>query len=94
MKYEYTFMYDLIDDYVFPENLDEWRECPYCNAKPKIWIFDNGRFASCKCHNSKYDSRTIQAESLNAYYSRTGSLKDFNNNELRDNWNKFCEENK
>lgn len=94
MQYLNNSHYNLIDDYIYPENLEEWKECPYCNAKPKIWIFDNGRYASCKCHNSKYDCRTIQAESLNVYYFRNGSWKDFNSNELRDNWNKFCEETK
>jgi hypothetical protein len=82
--------YDLISDYVSLEskgfNPDEWLTCQQCDAKPKVWIFDNGRSAACKCF-SKY-AHKITAISINAYYFRMSTLDGYPDNELRDNWNR------
>ena len=51
MEYRFKHSYNLIDDYVFPDNIEEWDDCPYCKAKPKIWEYNNGRHTGCKCHN-------------------------------------------
>lgn len=89
--YKFKYDYDLIDDYVFPENVDEWLECPECEAKPKVWVFDNGRHASCKCHNSKYDHRTISAEPIGESVRRNnGSLAFYDADLLRRVWNDYC----
>lgn len=89
-KYKYRHQYDLIDSYVFPEDVDKWLECPVCNSKPKVWKFDNGRSASCKCHNSTYDHFAIYAESIKSCIVNDGggvSFANYDDDALRDNWN-------
>ena len=91
MEYRFKHSYNLIDDYVFPDNIEEWDDCPYCKAKPKIWEYNNGRHTGCKCHNDHYDHRNINAESIMSFVKRNnGSALNYNRNELRDNWNHFC----
>lgn len=89
-EFDYTNDYDLIDDYKFPLNIDDWNNCPACDSKPKVWVYDNGRSASCKCHNSKYDHRSIFAESILSYYENNGSLDGYGSEDLRDNWNHWA----
>lgn len=89
-KYHHS-SYDLIEDYKYPDNISEWLNCPECGLKPKVWLFDNGRGTGCGCHNSKYDHFSIRAESINSVYKRTGYTIEYNSNELRSNWNHWCE---
>jgi len=90
LKYEYHYSYDLIDDYIFPDDIDEWLECPVCKSKPKIWTFNNGRRTGCKCHNSKYDHFSICAESIMSHIKRhNGSAIKYDCDALKKNWNKW-----
>jgi len=91
LKYQYHNSYDLINAYVFPDNIDEWENCPVCNSKPKIWTFNNGRSTGCKCHNSKYDHFSISAESIISHHKRKkGNTSKYDVNELCKNWNYWC----
>ena len=84
-----------IDVYETPANVDEWQECPYCKLKPKIWVFDNGRHTACGCCTddySIYDHLSIHAESIMSVYKRcNGNLDEYDSDELRKNWNHWCE---
>lgn len=88
--------YDLIDAYVILEeegfDSSTWNSCPVCKAKPKVWIFDNGRFADCKC-GKKYSKRSVKAISIGEYVrNNNGSMARYPDDELRINWNRRCEE--
>jgi hypothetical protein len=88
--YMFHISYCLIDDYKEVENKEDWLSCSVCKQKPKVWTFDNGRFASCMCHNSKYDNFTIRAESIMSVISRcNGSAIEYDSDELRKNWNHY-----
>lgn len=89
-EFSFRYDYDLIDDYIFPDDIQEWDDCPYCNSKPKVWKFDNGRSTGCKCHNNKYDHRSIHAESILSFYKRTNTLNGYDDQELKNNWNHWC----
>ena len=85
--------YCCIADYVFPYNEDkEWKECPNCGLKPKVWVFNNGEFTACGCWKDIYDHFGIQAESIMSIYRRTnGKIKDkYDDDALRKNWNHWC----
>lgn len=79
--------YDLIHSFIFPNDTNDWLECPICHAKPKVWIFDNGRTASCKCHNTTYDHFSIHAQSIMSHYKNDGNTANYNPHELKENWN-------
>jgi hypothetical protein len=81
--------------YEFPKDIDEWNECPFCHLKPKIWVFDNGRYATCGCRlkdYSDYDAFHIKAESIMDYIKRNGgSTAGYDFDGLKRNWNNFCD---
>ena len=95
--------YDLIDsfktleetyDIPYPSmkewHSDKWETCPICDAKPKVWEFDNGRFASCKC-NTRYGKNAASAISICEYIRQNnGSALGYPQLQLRDNWNQHC----
>tara|TARA_R110000772_G_scaffold262964_1_gene382451 strand:+ start:2654 stop:3013 length:360 start_codon:yes stop_codon:yes gene_type:complete len=95
--------YDLIDSYKTLEEAydthtwnsechsDKWDTCPRCEAKPRVWLFDNGRFAACKC-STKYDTKcNVHAISIGQYIRQNnGSMVGYPETELRDNWNQHC----
>jgi hypothetical protein len=82
--------YNLIDAYQTLEaankNPAEWRTCPVCHAKPKVWIFNNGRSAACKCF-AKYEKK-IEAISLGGYFMQHKSFNGYPEELLKENWNK------
>ena len=86
---DFDFGEEISNVYVEVEEPNEWLECPKCNLKPLIWTFDNGAYARCHCS-------TIQAESYNSLYKRTGktyyetSKSPFCKDELKYNWNHYC----
>lgn len=94
---EYNSMITLdawFDWYDEPDNSEEWYECPHCNSKPRIWEFDNGRFAQCRCSvdYSKYNKRTIVAESIGELLRRTGGdATDYDECALQKAWNNYVE---
>lgn len=82
--------YYCIDAYKKPLNQDEWAYCPKCGLKPLVWVFDNGRFTGCGCGESEYKHFSIHAESVCSVLKRTGGFSDYNDDELKDNWNNYC----
>ena len=38
-----------ISSYLPVPDGEDWHTCPVCLAKPRIWVFDNGRHAKCLC---------------------------------------------
>ena len=82
--------YVLIDSYKFPDNIEEWRTCPNCGLKPKIWIFDNGASTGCGCGKTKYDHFSINTESINSRLCRGAELVS-TEEVLKKNWNTWCE---
>ena len=91
-QYEAHCWQDLIDSFVTPKDEELWLPCPKCGYKPKVWIFDNGRYTACGgCRRNKYDHFQIRAESIMSWLrSHNGSLIGFPDDELRENWNKYC----
>jgi len=82
------------DFYKYPNDIDEWLECPFCHCKPKVWIYDNGKSTACGCLKSEwnmYNHFTIRAESIMSVFKRTGKTKDYDSDSLKKNWNHFCE---
>jgi hypothetical protein len=70
---------------------DKWDTCPKCDAKPRVWLFDNGRMAACKCNTKYIDVHKISAISIGEYIrTNNGSMVGFPETELRDNWNQYC----
>ena len=96
--------YDLIDafksieecyDIPYPSleemHSSKWDTCPICYAKPRLWEFNNGRYAACKCVERYKDSRNVSAISIMEHLRKNnGSAWDYPSLELRDNWNKRC----
>lgn len=71
-------------------NPDEWNNCPKCDAKPRVWCFNNGRHATCKCYGV-YDKK-VEAISVVEYHNKNdGDMSNYPHNQLRDNWNMRCE---
>ena len=93
-EYKINSFYNCIDDYKIPDNIGEWQTCPYCKLKPRIWEFDNGRFTVCGCWNDTYQHFIVSAESIMSVVknSHNGtSCADYDEDELRKNWNHYCE---
>lgn len=87
--------YNLIDAFKPLEEEDlipsMWKTCPTCQAKPRVWIFDNGRFAACKCFR-KYEDETPRAESIMSYAKRhNGNVLEYDSDGLRKAWAKYIE---
>ena len=68
-----------------------WLSCPKCKALPKLWLFDNGRYAACKCHFNTYKHFDINCIGVSEYArGNNGSLVGYNDDELRTSWNNYC----
>ncbi len=68
-----------------------WSECPCCNLKPNIWVFNNGRSTACGCGNDEYDHFSVHAESIMSVHTRNnGSTFEYDPDTLRKNWNEYC----
>lgn len=71
---------------------EEWEECPDCNEKPRLWVFDNGKYAKCKCQDT-YEEAAASGQSIwNYHKEHNGDMSNYSHNDLRDNWNKFAKE--
>jgi hypothetical protein len=80
-----------INAYLPLESTEGWLECNGCGQHPRVWLFDNGRYATCLCFE-KYDkNRPAVAESIMSVYKRTGMTKEYKSDDLRLNWNKYVE---
>ena len=78
-----------IDAYEPLKDPDRWIICPVCGCLPRTWVFDNGRFAKCKCAE-KYAPAMARAESIVSYYQRRGDTAGHDFNALRTAWNKWA----
>jgi hypothetical protein len=78
-----------LDFYKTPSEWHRWQKCPVCKSRPKIWTFDNGRFASCQCGNNTYDRLNVRAESIMSHVRRTNSLIGYRQDALRKAWNRY-----
>jgi hypothetical protein len=75
------------------EEAEKWNTCPKCHEKPRIWEFDNGRYAKCLCVKSKYESAAVSAEPIMELMRKNnGSWLHYDPDLLRRNWNKHTEE--
>lgn len=76
----------------YEEPQGNWLTCNKCGYKPRVWVFDNGRYAQCACAKeySRYKKRNIEAENIMEHIRRTnGSVVDYDSDELRKNWNSY-----
>lgn len=85
----YSWENSCMDVYKQLEDNTNWKQCPTCNEFPRLWIFNNGSHARCRC-NHKWDAAPAIAESIMSFYKRTGGT-DYDRNKLRDDWNLYCE---
>lgn len=88
----FAYWFDWYED---PDGIDEWMTCCKCGYKPKIWVFDNGRFAQCACAKrySRYDKFQIECEDIMSHLRKTdGSLAGYDGDGLRKAWNKHVNE--
>lgn len=83
--------YDNKYDALVELHSDKWEDCPRCNCKPKLWEFDNGRVAACKCATRYGNEYKIRAISINEHLSTHYDLTDYAHLGLRDNWNNHTE---
>lgn len=84
-----------LDFYKLPDDIEKWSTCPFCGLKPKIWVFDNGRYTACGCHvgddyPGRYNHFHIRAESIFSYHNRNKTLRGYKTSHLRRNWNMWC----
>src|SRR3954465_1767748 len=71
---------------------EEWHACPVCEEKPRLWIFDNGAYAKCKCQDT-YDDHAARGKTIWEYHrEHNGDMTNWNHNDLRDNWNKYVQQ--
>jgi predicted metal-dependent HD superfamily phosphohydrolase len=71
--------------------------CPKCFVYPRIWIFQNGRFAKCLCSESKYSPALVRTFSIIEFLEKNNNSLigyDSDNKTLFDNWNKYVSEQK
>lgn len=79
-----------LDFYKEPDDGKEWIACNECGLTPRVWLYDNGRVAHCACGNNKYKHKhSIKAKSINECVTTDGSIKGYDSDELRKNWNKY-----
>lgn len=76
-----------IDSYRPPENPSRWAPCPVCHARPRVWEFDNGRYARCLCSSGPYEGADVSAEPIVAYYKRCKTTAGFDDDALLKAWN-------
>lgn len=70
----------------------EYKTCPRCGLKPKLWIFDDGKMAGCGCHH-RYFGDCPEAIDINSYYKTHGNLTgyDIDQRDLLRSWNYYTE---
>ncbi len=79
-----------IDTYEPLKDSEGWKECPMCGSLPRVWIFDNGRFAKCRCAE-KYGPAMARAESIMSYHRRRGDTIGHDSFGLRTAWNEWVD---
>lgn len=85
---DWRWQYATIDVYVPLEDARGWELCPVCLVHPRIWIFDNGRYAKCCCVLNRYSGAEVAADSINSSLRHNGrSGFYYDSDALRKNWN-------
>ena len=80
-----------IDAFVPPDDGKDWDECPKCHVLPRIWVFDNGRYAKCLCSKGKYIEAEVSAEDIMTVHRRDhGDTTNYDVDALRKAWNARC----
>ena len=75
----------------YKEPLGDYLPCPKCGLTPKVWRFNNGELTACGCWEDTYDHFSIHAESVMSIYKRTKSAIQYDSDQLRKNWNTWCQ---
>jgi hypothetical protein len=58
----YSWSHAVIEAYRPLDSTDGWERCPNCGEHPRVWVFNNGNHAKCKCQY-KYEGG-VHAESI------------------------------
>ena len=57
--------YMSLDWYKEPKNKNDWLACSECGLTPRIWEFDNGRYANCVCGIDVWNNKhQVKAKSI------------------------------
>lgn len=76
-----------IDAYKDPENPGDWLPCAACGVRPRVWVFDNGRYAKCWC-SDLYGLPQAEAEGICTHMrANGGSILNYDRDALRKAWN-------
>jgi hypothetical protein len=89
---DYRWKYSSFDFYKEPEDKDKWLKCPECGLTPRIWVFDNGRFAHCVCGDRYNKKHQVKARPVMYYLKKTGGFKGYDSDELRKKWNRYIKD--
>jgi len=82
--------YMSFDWYKEPKNKNDWLACSECGLTPRIWEFDNGRYANCVCGIDVWNNKhQVKAKSIMYYYRKNGNTIGYDVDELRKNWNNY-----
>jgi hypothetical protein len=88
-KGSYSWAAACIDDYKPLDNTDKWDRCPNCSEYPRVWVFDNGNYAKCRC-SYKYEEPQATAESITSACYKRGIPYEEYQEYLRKEWNEYC----
>ena len=88
-KGSYSWAAACIDDYKPLDNTDKWDRCPNCSEYPRVWVFDNGNYAKCRC-SYKYEEPQATAESITSACYKRGIPYEEYQEYLRKEWNAYC----
>ena len=81
--------YKPVEDCVYYKR-EDWAVCPVCGVRPRILVFDNGRYAKCLC-SERYGPCEAEAESIAEYARRNNNnLTDYDGAGLMKAWNIRC----
>jgi hypothetical protein len=81
--------YEPLED-CFNYAVTDWHKCPKCCQRPRIWVFDNGRYAKCLC-GTPYGPAQAKAESICDHLrANNGSALSYDGAALMKAWNKRC----
>lgn len=80
----------VIDAFKPLESIRGWKKCRGCGEFPRVWIFDNGSFATCCCNLDKFGQNEARSESIMSVHARNkGNISEYSRNNLRAAWNEY-----
>lgn len=69
------------------ESISKFIQCPVCITIPRIWAFDNGKYAKCNCFD-RFEQGIKATDIMTHYHKNGGDLSGYSGNEeLIENWN-------